>query len=91
MGTVVVSHIDEFLGLGSAAESSFADSGRLSDEGYDGAVGSYARIDIEDLYAFDSGNGGDNVVNHGFIASLTVVGDALDDLFHIDRFMRCLV
>ncbi len=91
MSTVVVSHIDELLGLGGAAEGGFADGTGLADESDDGAVGGHAGVDVEHLDALDGGDGGYDVVNHGFIASFAVVGDAFDDLFHFDRFMRCLI
>ena len=75
--------IDEFLRFGGAAEGGFTDGGRFAYERDHGPVGRFARIYVEHFYALNRGDGSDNVVNHGFIASLAVVGDAFDNLFHI--------
>ena len=53
MGSVMVSHVNELLGLGRAAESGFAYGGRFSHESDDSAVGGYARIDVQYFDALD--------------------------------------
>ena len=82
MGSVVLPHVNELLGLGSPAESGFADGLRLSHKGNHRSVGGFARVYVQYLYAFYAGNSCHNGVNDTLIPSFTVVGNALYQLFH---------
>ena len=63
MGSVVVSHVDEFLGLGCSLESGFAYCGRFAHEGYHCTVSRESGIHVEDLDTLDCGDSGHYAVD----------------------------
>ena len=87
----MMSHVYEFLSLLYAAECGFAYGLRTSDECDYGAVGGFARIDVEEFDFFtcyggcSAGDCGDYLVDYIFVATFAEVRDAFNDSFHIDK------
>ena len=82
MGAVVLSHIDELLGLCGPAEGGLADRTGFSYKSDDGAVGGLSGIYIQHFDTFYGTNGLYNSLYYALIFSFAVVGNAFDELFH---------
>ena len=87
MGSVVHSHIDEFLSLFGSLERCFANCFGAAGEGDHGAVGSLARVHVKHLHslAFRTACLGyriDYPVDYGFVASFAEIGDAFNNSGH---------
>ena len=82
MRPVMLTHIDEFLGFGGAAESGLTHGLRLSHKGDHRTVGGFSGIHVQHLDAFYGPDGGYNGLYYAFISSFAIIGDALDELFH---------
>ena len=80
---MMVAHVDDLCGFLCSTESGFADSRRLAHEGDDGAVGGFARVDVEQADAVHRLNSVCNLFDNAHVAALTEVRHALNDLFFL--------
>jgi hypothetical protein len=82
MFTAMPGHVDQFGGLPRAAKSRFSDGRRITDEGYNGAVGALAGIDVEQSNPPHGADGVGDLPNDVGVTALGEIRHAFDDLLH---------
>jgi hypothetical protein len=83
MGTVMLSHVDEFASTLHALERSLYDSLWAADECHDCTVGRLARINVQNLHATCLLNRSYDSSYYFHIAAFTEIRHAFDNSFHI--------
>ena len=74
----MLAHVDALYSSLDGSESCLYDSIWCANEGYDGTICGYARIYMEQLYAFGTNDFPGYFMNDTHVASLAEIGDTFD-------------